>query len=594
MQIDYLQRCLLNEKRNAEKLRSALDELSEDISRETYGRRREISLRLAYLGREESLAELFRRWFRKATESYNRAASSEDLQQVLKSFDAAIEDSKGLLDTLNGQPALEEFSPGAVARVLAAQDAVEELVQELQVETNKRMSLERQLAHIQEAPPPLPVRSPNEAEMDISILADGTPASSRGLILNTPPSLFVKAPPEANVGISAPLDNTPASSKAPAAIAPAQEEPIVQIKISSPPVEPVHVSIPADLPVYHPSPRSPELIAPIPIIVNVEPPPLYPPPLSTFDGKTSQEPPVFNEPVQVADSPPSPRQLLLADLTKVKSRYEQLQHAFRGCNLALKDLKSLLSSATQSDIVDLVRIAVERLDDFNEDTRVELEIRVSDEERMTKTFETLLRVHGAIESDAEAEEVELDVRAFVDGTDKSVARATNQFSRKLDDVTHDIASVKSFLHDLSTQDPTSPIQNSPTPWSALTAGILGTVSRPSSPAPTFGAVMTSPRLRHASSFTQTRRPSFGELQDPLASLNLRIPMPKPSPPPNKFHSLPSRARTTSMMNMLGFGSRGGMLGPSTPPPPGRKVSLSHLNVEDTNNAEEEDALEDLE
>ena len=55
-QINHLQKALETERRQSEKLRQALDDLTEDISREAYGRRREISLRLAFLGREESLA----------------------------------------------------------------------------------------------------------------------------------------------------------------------------------------------------------------------------------------------------------------------------------------------------------------------------------------------------------------------------------------------------------------------------------------------------------------------------------------------------------------------------------------------------------
>ena len=45
-QIESLRKSLLFERKQSETLRRALDELSEDISRESYGRRREISLRL--------------------------------------------------------------------------------------------------------------------------------------------------------------------------------------------------------------------------------------------------------------------------------------------------------------------------------------------------------------------------------------------------------------------------------------------------------------------------------------------------------------------------------------------------------------------
>jgi hypothetical protein len=43
-----------------------------------------------------------------------------------------------------------------------------------------------------------------------------------------------------------------------------------------------------------------------------------------------------------------------------------------------------------------------RLDDFSEDARVELEIRLADEERIARGYATLLAVPGAITSEAEA------------------------------------------------------------------------------------------------------------------------------------------------------------------------------------------------
>ncbi|KAH0826957.1 hypothetical protein J3R83DRAFT_4615 [Lanmaoa asiatica] len=71
-------------------------------------------------------------------------------------------------------------------------------------------------------------------------------------------------------------------------------------------------------------------------------------------------------------------------------------------------------------------------------------------------------------------------------------------------------------------------------WTAWTAGLLGanaTPSRSPTPVQTFGAVMTSPRPRHATSLKQLHaQASTQESSDqgPLAGLNLRIPMPSPS------------------------------------------------------------------
>jgi chromosome segregation ATPase len=165
-QIDYLQRCLFAEKRMAERLRMALDDLSEEISRETYGRRREISLRLACLGREENLAEHLRRWHRKAREYHQRASSLTNVEEVLDIFGKALSESDGLLDVLDGELHLEDLPAGSLARIIAARDAAGFLSQELQVETDRRMQLERYLAHIQEQQPSLPTSTEQLSEIE--------------------------------------------------------------------------------------------------------------------------------------------------------------------------------------------------------------------------------------------------------------------------------------------------------------------------------------------------------------------------------------------------------------------------------------------
>ena len=161
-QIKHLQKALETERRQSEKLRQALDDLTEDISREAYGRRREISLRLAFLGREESLAENLRRWIRRARESFERLKSSPDpLPPAVQTvFDASVGDADALLETLNGQPVVEIGSSGSVARVVAAQNVAASLARELQIETDRRMQVERRLAQrrVSRTPTPTPAR----------------------------------------------------------------------------------------------------------------------------------------------------------------------------------------------------------------------------------------------------------------------------------------------------------------------------------------------------------------------------------------------------------------------------------------------------
>jgi hypothetical protein len=153
-----------------------------------------------------------------------------------------------------------------------------------------------------------------------------------------------------------------------------------------------------------------------------------------------------------------------------------------------------------------------RLDDFNEDARVELEIRIADEERVARGYAMLLAVPGAIASAAEAQDVEGAVRAFIEGRDATVARARGLFARKREDLEHDIAALKRVVHELpQAQVPSSPslssrpttpaTTNTPSSWTSLAnLFVSGTSSRPASPSPTFGAVVTSTRTRRAVSY----------------------------------------------------------------------------------------------
>jgi len=172
-------------------------------------------------------------------------------------------------------------------------------------------------------------------------------------------------------------------------------------------------------------------------------------------------------------------------------------------------------------------------------------------------------------------------------------KTTEQLRRKLDDLQHDVALVKKSLHDLpdlELQQPLTP--QTSTGWSSWT-NILSGSPRSASPAPpTFGTVMTSPRLRHSSSFTQSHvpghKPSSADSSaaprtrlDPFASLGLRISMPShvmsptaslgvdQSPSPSRSGSGP---RTLSATYMLGLGSKSTSLAVNSP----RSANSTHL------------------
>jgi hypothetical protein len=627
-QIDYLQRHLFAEKRMSERLRMALDDLSEEISRETYGRRKEISLRLAYLGREENLAEHLRRWHGKAREYHERASSLTNVEEVLDIFGKALCELGGLLEAMDGELHLEDLPAGSLARIIAARDAAGFLSRELQVETDRRMQLERYLAHIQEQQPSLPTSTEQLGEMEghppdhiagpssSDVLSSDAPhappiyadvdtkdvirAAEVDKSLPGSPQSPTPSRPSPNLVlyhpspvVSSPLDNVPwldpeldgtdeaVGQERNVDASPPITPPLpTAVESAEPPIPSVHISPvdPESTSAIYGYGVSPTKEASLPMHDFKRPlTPLTLTPQSTVSEIRSPVSTICTPTPAIEQGDPGRRELL-EKLSSVKSRYDDLQKAFRGCHTALKELTKSLSLVPQSDVVGIVRITVQRLDDFNEDIRVELEIRRADEERVTQAFQTLLRVKGAVTSDEEMVDLEEKVTAFVEGTDRSVSRAVQQFSQKLDDLTHDIASVKAFIHDLPDNVPEPP--KSSNTWSTFTASLLGQrpPSRPVSPAPTFGSVMTTPRLRHSPSLPQLHKPPTPELSDPLAGLHLRIPLPTPLPAPSSPPTArpPSRQqRTVSGMHMLGFGYRGGLV---SSPSASRRVSLAHTPV----------------
>lgn len=719
-QIEYLQKALASERRQAEKLRDTLDELSEDISRESYGRRREVALRLSFLAREEGLAENLRRWLRRSKETMDRSLSQpaeQDTNAVHDIFEHMLHDAELLLESLNGQFTLTGDTPASVARLLVAQDHVAALTRELHVEQDMRIRLQRQIAEIDapvtaevaENPFVLSVPPPRQASLGKVAKQDAEPTESstasaavpttgteEGVIaspavvqIDSQPSPLSAGPPtsaassekvvfpeQQNVDtpalvipdtpLSQPDEHPAATSSATASHAevpvatelsqmasPAEmqtpadkslspivdtpakaEEPTATVSDSPPPEEKTSSLPPLEdhrgeaeqLPVeplssldahFVSTTQSPAIDGPISTTQDIFYSPSREaaaasenivltseqaaPPSMLFSAPSTPSPPPMIPPT------PTTKQGLLAGLAQVKDRYQDLQKAFRDCNVTLKDLKKDLPSLPQSaDMSAVIRTAVERLDDYNEDARVELEIRIADEERILTGYETLLSVAGALDDDMDERKLQDAIAAFVDGTDPAVARATQQFTRKLDDLEHDIACVKRALHDLPAAPGTPPKHAQG--WSAWTAGILGGGARPVSPAPTFGSVMTTPRARLASfSAPRPSPPDADERADPFAGLGLRIPMPAhvvPAPAPQKgamFMTPMGGARaprprvSSASLFALGLGARGGSFAFGSPAStPGKSPGSALAKASEKGDSTEEEEDSDIE
>jgi len=167
----HTQSRLVSETERAERLRLALDEASENLQREVGGRRREVGLRLKMISNEERRERKIEIWLdrvRRQRDGVEGAVLEADILESL--LDEGIEaynlDSKSNTTTGQGQIASKDkqrswkgilgrkrgisnattLSDGgeaaSIARVLLAEELVDTLVKDLQVETERRMALE--------------------------------------------------------------------------------------------------------------------------------------------------------------------------------------------------------------------------------------------------------------------------------------------------------------------------------------------------------------------------------------------------------------------------------------------------------------------
>ncbi|PFH48497.1 hypothetical protein AMATHDRAFT_149762 [Amanita thiersii Skay4041] len=646
-QISSLTAQLHESEGSTERLRAALDELGGDYMKESYGRRREVALRIKLINREEALTESLRRWVLRTQEELGR---DQDMRQEILA--RMVNDAKTLLAAEDGRPP----ESGSLARIIAAQSAADSLVQELRAESARRLEIERSLAVDNKIAPPningYPYRdSSTQYQPTSSSVAVQTPSfqdspmlspispiiSLREKNLPAPPSR--ESEPEGDSALSAvAAPDTQLSTK----VESVQQEALLggsmqhnlsatlpngyhnnrpdvlqargtSDETSSPSTTEPPVSVRNELSFHDTS--EPHLVENQPqdpdSAVALEPTPevaptsyragessisemakVYPQDPESMLLSQSDEPPpeltTANGPAHDSGSIPSPKHPLLAELTKVSHRYDALQRSFHDCHFALDSLRKLLTPPLSDSLAippDALKIALDRLDDYIEDARVDIEIRIADEGLLAHGYETLLSVPGAlaspgsqglVEVDEEHDsiplrsDVEMQIEAFVSGTDPNIKKSLESLTNKLADVQHDIAVLKLAVHDqgeeavgipspsLSPGPATAPVANSQGGW---TSWIRSSTPRPSSPAPTFGSVMTSPRLRHSPSLNL---PAAGRLQkpyfqngdsrrDPLASLGLKVPMPTYIPQSPAHPAM--RSRTVSTMYMLGLGAR---------------------------------------
>lgn len=476
------------------KLRDILDELTENISRESHGRRREVALRLKLVSREEQTVAVLQSLFRRMRDTVERLGPPND-DPALELIAQASNDLSRLIDSVNG-PAngaspsllgleLKDTSPqGSLARVISCQETVTSLVAELQIETEKRLSLERKFADLGLQETGLVIQSSMRTPSDLGL------GESNETLVDHPIALYPLTPFD--------RERFPVSASPP------------RTRGSSPGVEAVHISGPAlAITLPDPSPSSrPQTPSPVPkpseAAVEACPEPTETPKLGPelelpSDGTSSMDlpPPMPSPPPPESPvGPPSEdhhlettldfTSLLLA-LRAVSERHSPTVKALRDCQDSLSLIKRDLQarSTTIGGSLSALRSYVERLSDFLEDARVEVEIRIADDIRLANGYEAMLTLNSA----SVDEKLIGKLNAFVGGDDPDTARVRESFHRKLDDLEHDIGLLKGAIDGLlpiqTSDEPPSP--SSSWQWPGLTNASR---SRPSSPVPTFGAVMT--------------------------------------------------------------------------------------------------------
>ncbi|KAG8947006.1 hypothetical protein FRC00_009347, partial [Tulasnella sp. 408] len=406
------------------RLRDALDDLTEDISRESSGRRREVALRLKVVEREEHTVAELRRIARGLEDGMKAAKEGEEdvsegalLEHVLAEVYALVDQLDAGSSSFEPSASLETEedgveAEGSLARVISCQEAVASLSHELQVETERRLNLEKRLADLTVGrlaiPQPEEVNVVLATPSDLGVSPDPnatlveeqsriavhplTPVVQQGSRGSSPISIQQPLPVVPNGDVVPNLEVDVEDGPEETEDGPEEAEGEVHVETPSEPVAPVVVVAPVpvvppalimEVAVESPKPSPvPQLLSPIvidtPVAGAVTPSVSSSIPVTPHSAKRTSP---------FSSSPFAP---LLEDLSQVSARYESTSIALRNCSALLSRLKADFAGATMQlpppppATVPIFRSYLDRISDFLEDCRVELEIRVADEARLAK------------------------------------------------------------------------------------------------------------------------------------------------------------------------------------------------------------------
>lgn len=445
-EIAVLRAKLAGETGRAERLRLALDDASENLSREVAGRRREVGLRLKMISNEEKRERKVEIWLdrvRRTREGVEGAVVEADILEGLldegveaysvdpasASFSTSVSKDKqrswrgmtGILGggrrksvSVNGHALdAERSEASSIARVLLAEELVDTLVKDLQVETERRMALESQ-----------------RVDWLAKEAVEGREAGEGGDVGDGVMfDLDQHEDGEMEVGgtsrresITAPVDNVKTNTET-VAMAEAEAEskgsaiPEVEAVISH------QVSAPAPL-------ETPPDLAPTPAVTD-----------------------------------------LLTIFQPLRARYDPLQSSLHSLSHSLADLRSSLPIGDYPDAPPspnvprkpilpfrrsplsdpLLTSILDNLHETLEDARVDVEIAIADEDRVYRGFEALLGVGTGV---VQSKDVLKDAREFVDF--KMLGEGFAKLSSKVGDLEDDLSSLKAKIHELDGMDLSSP------------------------------------------------------------------------------------------------------------------------------------------
>ncbi|KLT41010.1 hypothetical protein CC85DRAFT_223623, partial [Cutaneotrichosporon oleaginosum] len=415
-----LRRRLQSEADRASRLRAAAEEMAEELGKESAGRRREVALRLQLIAADEARARRAEQWLDRV-----RRAREPEAKEVLSSPVLGVLLDEGA-QILAPTPAPEKAGWGrrllarknvpkpdhkagaedeSMARVVLAEELVQHLVHDLQVETERRVELEKQRVEW----------LAKEAE-------DGVPpegGQGGGLVFDAD---------EDKSG------NDEVENDVEAATDKAKDAPDVETKDETK----VKADAPADPTSSKPSP------SPTPSPSPSMTPPHIDELSAMFDPLIAAYTPLQKSLHDQAVSLGALR-ASLPDLTSVAAKKGPLRAlALRPARTARDDLLSLLDG----------------LHEVIEDARVDAEIAVADEDRVFHGFAALLGVGAS--GVVQASSVLRDARVYVDargattpaegGGGAGLETPLSRLSARVGDVEHDLALIKRTLHEAEGMD----------------------------------------------------------------------------------------------------------------------------------------------